>query len=91
MDTQQIITIALAAVAAYFLLKHVWKDLEGVFRPTKAGHCDSCGMCGTGKTSGTRAAPEIKTRELITLQPKLPPHLERIRAQKEEARAGSGQ
>jgi hypothetical protein len=84
MNAQQIITIGIVAVAAYFLGRHVWGELEGLFRSSKAGHCASCGMCEAG-TKG-RAAPEIKTVPLVTLQPALPPHLEAIRARQAEAR-----
>lgn len=91
MNTQQLVTIAIVAVAAFFLAKHLWKELEGLFHSSKAGHCASCGMCEAGKTAGTRAAPEIKTTPLLTVQPKLPPHLEKIRSeQRNDAAVKSG-
>jgi len=90
MNAQTWITISIVAVAAYFLLRHLWGELEGLFRPSKAGHCASCGMCGTGKTAGTRPAPEIKSTPLMTVQPKLPPHLEKLRARKDETPVESG-
>jgi hypothetical protein len=89
MNAQQIITIGIVAVAAYFLGKHVWKEVEGLFRSSKAGHCASCGMCETGAKG--RAAPEIKTVPLVTLQPALPPHLESIRARQAAAREAAAE
>lgn len=90
MNAQQIVTIAIVAVAGFFLAKHLWKELEGLFHSSKAGHCASCGMCETGKTAGTRPAPEIKSTPLMTVQPKLPSHLEKLRAKQHETPAESG-
>lgn len=80
MDTQTWIAIGIVAVAAWFVGRHLWGELEGLFRSRKAGHCASCNMCETGKAAGTRPAPEIKSTPPVTLRPNLPPHLEKLRA-----------
>jgi|GEM_PF-3034956 hypothetical protein len=66
MDTQQLITLLIVAVAAFFLVRRLWKQAKG-------GE-DACGGCGGGcgkpVNPNVRAAPQAKP--LVTLGPPPP-------------------
>lgn len=45
LDWQNIVALALVAVAAAFVFRSMWKAVRG----KKSGGCGSCGSCGTPK------------------------------------------
>ena len=42
---QQIITWLIVGVAAFLVLRSVWREIEGFIHPDRAGKCPGCGMC----------------------------------------------
>jgi hypothetical protein len=92
MDIQQIIVYLLGAISLYFVGRHVWAEVEGFVRPSKAGGCPGCGGCDAAKAEASKArpAPEMKKTPLVTVSPSrpvdLPEHLAHLRkAPKEPA------
>lgn len=84
MDIQQVIALLLGAVALYFAGRHVWAEVEGLVRPSKAGGCPGCGGCDAAMAAEGSDPPDPHGRKtpLVPLQTTLPPHLERLRRSK---------
>lgn len=62
MDTQQIITLMIVAVAAFYVIRRLWRAITN----RDGGHCAGCGECGKPARPGDlRSAP--KATPLITL------------------------
>lgn len=78
MDIQQLITLVLGVVALYFVGRRVWADLQGFINPSDAGGCPGCGGCDAAMAAESEA-PAPKKTPLLSMQTKLPPHLERLR------------
>jgi len=76
MDIQQIIALALGAVALFLVGRHVWAEARGLVNPDEAGGCPGCGMCDAAEAEAT---PSMNKTPLVSLQTKLPPHLQRLR------------
>lgn len=64
MELQQVITLIIVAIAAFYLGGRLWRQATN-----KSGDaCDGCGSCGKpAPSSVTRPAPQAKP--LITLGP----------------------
>ncbi|HEY3414046.1 MAG TPA: hypothetical protein VGM51_13475 [Armatimonadota bacterium] len=72
---QQIITWLVVGAAAFLVLRHLWREVEGFIHPDRAGQCPGCGMCDAAedaRKSGRRPL-EPKITPLVRLNPKWKP------------------
>ena len=69
---QQIITWLIVGVAAFLVLRSVWREIEGFIHPDRAGKCPGCGMCDAAEDNKKKAARppvEPKITPLVRLDP----------------------
>jgi hypothetical protein len=70
---EQILAFVLVAAAASLVLRSVWREVDGLIHPDRAGSCPGCGMCDAARKTarGKRSAPEVKVTPLVRLDPKV--------------------